>query len=412
MAEVVRLLQDSEALTTDNIYSKRQEKPSSMGNQTPITFGVEFEFLIPQANGADSHPHDSRFYHTKEYDGRKQDDAIGPVIVDFLKDTVPIFKLNDDNFETFHTLASERGINLAEGAPLPYSYFWRYSYEGSLQPRPQEDVRGNYIYWPHPAEVSSRILGEHEFDEVAQVYRKLRASFRINLNSSCSFHVHVGTTHLGLVGYQKLATLVMVGEEFLWRCCEKFRRDGLWCLSISKYSKTARVPDSRPPGPLMRALVPSGILPADLYAALRGVWAAESISGLQDELLVPFGGGDDDDDYRHRGAMYVRSHYDHDVFGGACRTNTAEFRYSHASGDPERDHCFVRICIALVRAAELDRPGYTAMIASFAKGGDFSNFLGPLNLQDLHAYCTSAEREYIRKAAQPTQPATEFLPTI
>ncbi|POS70587.1 hypothetical protein DHEL01_v211016 [Diaporthe helianthi] len=381
-----------------------------MGHQTRISFGVEFEFIVPQAEGIDSHAHDGRFYHTEEFDPQKQGDVIGPIIVDFLKEIVPIFKLNDDNYEVFHELAKERGINLAAGFPLPYSYFWRYSYEGSLQPRPDEDVKGDYNYWLHPAEVSSRILGEHEFAEVAQVYRKLRASFRINLNSSCSFHVHVGIAHLGLIGFQKLATLVMVGEDFLWRCCENFRRDGMWCLSISKHSRTARAPDSPTPSPMMHSLVPSGILPADLYGSLRGIWAAASVPDLQDQLLVPF--GDDDDNYRHRGAFAIRHHHGFDVDGEPCPTRTAEFRYSHASGDAERDHCFVRICIALVRAAELDGPAYTATVSSFAKGGGFSNFLGPLNLQDLYAYCTAAEREYIRKAAEPMKPATEFLRRI
>ncbi|KAG8164142.1 hypothetical protein KVR01_006060 [Diaporthe batatas] len=380
-------------------------------SQVPMKFGVEFEFIIPQAQGVDSHPEDDRFYYTKESDPRLGGDVIGSVIVGFLEDTIPIVKLEYNNYRTYQRLAKDLGINLSAGHALPYSHFWACSYEGSLQSRPEEDVRGNYNYWRHPAEISSRFLGEHEFDEVAQVYRKLRASMRINLNSSCSFHVHVGTTHLDLVGYQKLATLVFICEEFLWRCCESFRRDGPWCLSVSKYSQTACVPTSRRPSPNMSSLVPPGLLSADVRRSLLGIWASPSLRDLQEQLLVPFG-RDDMEDFHHRGAFCIRDHDYRDINADLCPTATVEFRYSHASGDAERDHCFVRICIALVRAAELDGPEYTAMIASFAKGGDFSNFLGPLNLQDLHAYCNAAEREYARKAAQPMEPATEFLPRI
>ena len=372
-----------------------------------ITFGVEFEFIVPQAAGVDSHPHDDRFYHTNRYvfeDG----DVMGPVIVDCLKDVVPI--VGSDDYKDSLYLANERGIKLEPGRAVPYSYFWKTSFEGSLQARPKEDVKGTYSYWQHPVEVSSRVLREHEFDEVARVYRQLRTSVRINLNSSCSFHVHVGTAHLDLVGYQKLATLIIVCESFLWRCCETFRRDGWWCLSISSYSRTARVRDQRKPSPMMHSLVPSSILAAELRDSVRGIWAATSILELRDQLLVQWGG--DCGDYDVRGGFYIRQSNEEDVYGEPCPTATAEFRYSHASGDAERDHCFVRICIALVKAAELNGPAYTAMIASFAKGGDFSNFLDPLNLQELHTYCTAAESEYIGKGAEPAKPATEFLPKV
>lgn len=378
-----------------------------MSNNHPITFGVEFEFIVPQAAGPDSHPNDDRFYQTKRY-AQEDGDIMGPIVVNCLKDVVPI--VEDDQSWTCLQLANKRGINLEHDHALPYSYFWKTSFEGSLQARPEEDVTGNYTYWQHPVEVSSRILGEHEFDEVARVYRQLRASLRINLNSSCSFHVHVGTAHLDLLGYQRLATLIMVCEPFLWRCCETFRRDGWWCLSISSYSKTARVRDQRPLNPKMHAFIPKDVLSPSLYDSLRGIWAATSIPDLRDQLLVQRGG--DCGDYYGRGGFFIHKSYEADVYGEPCPTNTAEFRYSHASGDAERDGRFVRICIALVRAAELDAPTYTATIASFAKGGDFSNFLDPLNLQELHGYFRAAEREYIRRGEEPSKPATEFLPRI
>lgn len=373
----------------------------------PITFGVEFEFIVPQATGVDSHPHDNRRYHTGSYDPNWLDEIL-PIVVDCLKDVVPI--VEDGNYKNSLYAAQERGITLQPGHMLPYSYFWMVSWDGSLGPRLKEDVVGNYSYGQHLAEVSSRILKEDEFDEVALVYRHLRASLRINLNSSCSFHVHVGTGHLDLVGYQRLATLVAVCEPFLWRCCESFRRVDLWCLSISKYSKAARVPSRGPHNPIMHSLLPSNGLPQSLLDALTGIWSATTFNELRDQLLVQWGG--EDGDYYIRGSFTVRQIYEEDINGEAVPSSTAEFRYSHASGDPERDHCFVRICIALVRAAELDAPAYKAMLASFAKGGDFSNFLDPLELQDLHAYCTAAEREYIRRGAEPPKPATEFLPRI
>lgn len=378
-----------------------------MSNQRLITFGVEFEFIVPQAAGTDSHPHDQRWYHTGGYNPMHLD-IMCPIVKDFLKDFVPI--VEDDNYKTSLYAAQERGITLEPGRALPYSYFWKTSFDGSVQPRPEEDVVGNYSYMPHPVEVSSRVLREDEFDEVALVYRQLRASMRINLNSTCSFHVHVGTAHLDLVGYQRLVTLITVCEPFLWRCCETFRRDGMWCLSISKYSKTARVRSKRPPNAMMHSLIPSEVLSQGLLGTLKEVWASTSLSELSEKLLVQWHG--DDGPYYLRGAFNIHRTDEEDVYGGLCPTETAEFRYSHASGDAKRDHCFVKICIALVRAAELDVPAFKAMIASFAKGGDFSNFLGPLGLQELHEYCTAAESEYIRRGAEPQKPATEFLPRI
>lgn len=378
-----------------------------MSDKRSMTFGVEFEFIVPQAAGVDSHPHDQRHYSTGGYDPNYLD-VMNRIVVDYLKHVVPM--VEDDSYKTSLYAAQERGITLESGNAVPYSYFWKTSFEGSLQPRPEEDVVGNYSYWQHPVEVSSRVLREDEFDEVASVYRQLRASMRINLNSSCSFHVHVGTSHLDLNGYKRLATLVMVCEPFLWRCCETFRRDSWWALSISSYSKMARVRSRRPPNPVMHSLVPPGVLPHDLEDSLRGIWAATSVLDLREQLLVQWGG--DDGEYYVRGAFNVREIDEEDIFGEPCLTSTAEFRYSPASGDAERDHCFVRICIALVRAAELDALAFKAMLASFAKGGDFSNFLDPLGLQDLDEYCTTAESEYIRRGAESPKPATEFLPRI
>lgn len=372
--------------------------------QRPITFGIEFEFIIPQATGIDSHPHDNRLYHASIYDPDFLD--MLPMVVDCLKGVVPI--VEDGDYKNSLYAAQERGITLQPGHALPYSYFWMTSLDGSLGPSPEEDVVGNYSYRQHTLEVSSRILREDEFDEVALVYRQLRASMRINLNSSCSLHVHVGTEHLDLVGYQRLATLVMVCEPFLWRCCESFRRDNLWCLSISKYSKAARVYRRGRHNAMMHSFLPSNGLPQSLFDALLAIWSATTFNELRDQLLVQWGG--EDGDYYIRGSFTVRQIYEEDINGEAVPSSTAEFRYSHASGDAERDHCFVRICIALVRAAELDAPAYKAMLASFAKGGDFSNFLDPLGLQDLHAYCTAAESEYIRRGSEPPKPATEFLP--
>lgn len=320
-----------------------------MSEKTPITFGVEFEFIVPQATGVDSHPHDQRSYHTKKYDPNYLD-AMCPIVVDCLKDTVPI--VEDDNYKTSLYAAQERGITLQPGRAIPYSYFWKTSFDGSVNSRPEEDVIGNYSYRQHSVEVSSRVLREDEFDEVALVYRQLRASMRINLNSSCSFHVHVGTSHLDLVGYKRLATLIMVCEPFLWRCCETFRRDSWWALSVSSYSKTARVRSRRPSNPMMHSFVPSDVLPHDLQESLRGIWAATSVLGLREQLFVQWGG--DEGDFYVRGAFNVREINEEDIFGEPSLTSTAEFRYSHASGDAERDHCFVRICIALVRAAELE----------------------------------------------------------
>lgn len=380
-----------------------------MSGQRPMTFGIEFEFIVPQATGADSHPHDQRRYHKGEYDPGHFD-VMYPIIVDCLKNFAPI--VQDGNYKTSLYAAQERGITLQADRAVPYSYFWKTDFDGSLQPRAAEDVVGNYGYWQHPVEISSRVLQEDEFDEVAQVYRQLRASMRINLNSSCSFHVHVGTAHLDLIGYQKLATLILVCEPFLWRCCEVYRRDGSswWCLSVASYSKAARVLSKRPLNPMIQSVVPTSALSRSLADALRAIWATTSFFELQEQLLVQWGG--EGGDYHVRGAFCIVQSEEEDVFGEPCPSRTAEFRYSHASADAERDHCFVRICIALVRAAELDVPAYRAMIASFAKGGDFHNFLDPLNLQELYAYCTAAESEYIRRAEAPSVPATEFLPRI
>lgn len=379
-----------------------------MSSERRLTFGVEFEFIVPQATHA-SHPHDYRWYDRGEYD-LDEEGAVCRVLVDCLKNVVPIVK--DDERETLIHTANEREIILQPGDVVPFSHFWKTSVDGSLGPRPGEDVEGGYCYSQRLMEISSRILQEDEFNEVALVYRRLRASIRINLNSSCSFHVHVGTAHLDLIGYQKLTTLIMVCEQFLWRFCEVHRRDNPWCLEISSHSKTAclRIGQSSLSS-FARSLLPSNI-PRDLVDSLRGIWAATSVDELRRQIRVQYKGSLGED-FFFRGAFAIRGErLGSDIQGKPCASPTVEFRYSHASGDPERDNSFVRVCIALVRAAEFDLGTYKATVASFARGGDFSNFLTPLGLQDLYQYCTAAEGEYIRRGANSPGPPTEFLAEI
>lgn len=91
---------------------------------------------------------------------------------------------------------------------------------------------------------------------------------------------------------------------------------------------------------------------------------------------------------------------------------TVEFRYSHASGDPARDQSWIRICMALVQAADSDDKRFKVTLEFIQRGGHFANFLAPLGLGDLCAFWSRIDREFGREAGVPGKPPKQFLTAL
>lgn len=371
--------------------------------------------MIPRATGEDSHPEDDRYYMDYVITCPKRDNIsalhhIYPAFTESLDEVVPfLLAPAEGDRQAAEAKAKEWDLTLEPGRPMPSSYFWSIGPGDSLGSRPGEDVVGNYTYDDFTMELRSRVLAEDELYELHRVYRRLRAEFRINVNSTCAAHVHVGIGHLGLPGLQRLTTLVMFAESFLWRCCERHRARSGHCPSINTASEAAVSAMTRaapPPGhPLLDALLPDNT-PPNLRRIVAWVWGLHGVDDLAAQLLQHGGG-------RGRCAFSVRAGETSAGFTGArvAADRTAEFRYSHASGDPVRDEKFARICAALVRAASLEPAPFKATLESFMAGRSFVDFLRPLDLAADLNFWLRAEGEYIRKAANPG-PLLHFLPEL
>lgn len=391
-----------------------------------LTVGFEWEFLIPRATGEDSHPEDDRFYvddvdlYPRRDDSSLEHSAdIFPIFTQVLGGAVPFLTsvspfaknklgLEGENTQEAEIKAEAKAwdLTLAPGRPMPFSYFWNIGTDVSLEARPDEDVVGDYAYGDFSMELRSRVLAEDELYELHRVYKQLRLNLRINVNSSCSMHVHVGTGHLDFAGLQKLTTLVMYSESFLWRCCEKHRPKNEYSRGINTNSEASFLGRTQPvpANPILEALLP-WCTPPNLRKIVNRVWSLPTVDLLCTELL------------RHseldRCAFALRaSRTSLDCTGAVVASDqTAEFRYSHSSGDPERDEKFARVCISLVKAASLEPEPFKATLLSFMAGRRWVDFLRPLDLEADVDFWTQAEQQYRHKAENPG-PAPSFLPEI
>lgn len=388
-----------------------------------LTVGVEWEFMVPAANSyKDPHKTDGRFYISPEQKrAHSSNHFLRKHIATTLKDVVPIIDADKVGTSTARNVARKWKLNIDPSKPY-FDYFWTLDIDYSLVPCPGEDVEGDYDYFSHAScmEIQSRVLRESEIDEITAVWKQLRRTYRIHVNSSCSVHVHVGTDHFTLDNHKRLAILVMAGEAFLFRACERHRRNSMWCPPISQASAFAIGPYQASPrerGPLPRALAAllPDWMPAYMARAAAGVWAAADLPALRAGLKQPTSDGWDAE-WVERCAFAIRGEQDTQncEAGERPAAPTVEFRYSHASGDPVRDCAWVRLCAALVRkAAEATDADYRHALTLFvAPSGSWHNFLLPLGLDGEFDLWVQEEVKYINKATPSAKPPTEFMPPI
>lgn len=270
----------------DNLYLSITTllKKSRTRSSRQLTFGLEWEFMIPQGTtGIESHPQDSRFY-VKYADMLKfqREWALLEHIRSLLHDAVPVYV----DHEHLEQVAAEKGLKLAAGRPK-CAYFWNLDTDYSLRPCAVDDVQGDYEFpRQYSLELRSRVLTEQDFDEVTAVYKLLRRHLRINLNRTCSFHCHVGTGHLDLTGYKKLVTLVVVSEPFLYRCCARHRQKSRHCRSIASSSRFAHQTTPRlTQGDTELRNLMSPDTPCRVVDLLIYVWRAACLSQLREGLI-------------------------------------------------------------------------------------------------------------------------------
>lgn len=384
-------------------------KGSRTQSTRQLTFGMEWEFMIPQGTSeTESHPEDARFYvkHVERARFRREW-AVFNFIESILQDAVPIC-VEDENLVR---MAGEKKLTLARGRPK-CAYFWALDIDYSLRPCAEDDVRGDYEFLPqHCLELRSRILTAEGFDEVALVYKLLRRHLRINLNRTCSFHCHVGTGHLDLTGYKKLVTLVLICEPFLYRCCAPYRRESQYCRSIALWSRFARqkIPVlTRDDKRLVELVSPD--IPSRLLGILIYVWRSSSLADLREGLMVPIEGKSSPwrGGFAIRGEQEAKDCWDEET----TPDSTVEFRYSHASGDPARDTAWIKICMALVRAADFDNNQFKITLDFIQRGKHFASFLSPLGLGDDCAFWSQVERDLGRELEVPESPPKGFLSAL
>lgn len=384
------------------------------------TFGIEWEFFIPQGiSEIDSHREDTRFHvsysNRSKFTNPAEPATLPRAVSSFLEDLVPISA--DIDAYSLRQVIRKRCLETHEGRPR-CSYFWAIERDLSLRSCPDEDVPGYDYLAQTSLEIHSRILTEAEFPEVRAVYRRLRNTLRINLNRTCSLHVHVGTGHLDLVGYKKLVTLLMVSERFLYRCCATHRRGSGHCRPVATESRFALEPQTHlstsNPDPLLRELIPGG-LPEALARVLGRVWGAGSVAELRHGLMIPaerclisalYG-----NEARRGGAAIRGEQTAGNVYGREVPADpTVEFRYSHASGDAERDERWVRICISLVHMAHVvDDNGFRRVLRSLVQTKALEAFFAVINLREDHGFWEKRAEQYTHQSKNPTGPAATFL---
>lgn len=384
-----------------------------------LTVGVEWEFMIPAGRTSqDPHETDGRFYITPEE--RRQHGSnyfLRKHIATTLRDVIPIIDSDKIGTSTSRKVARKWNLNVDPSKPY-FNYFWALDIDYSLAPCPEDDVVGAYDFLSQTTcmEIQSRVLRESEIDEITAVWKHLRANYRINVNRSCSVHVHVGTDHFTLDNYKRLAILVMAAESFLFRACERHRKNSQWCPPVSQSSAFAVGPYQASPrerGPLppaLDALLPDR-MPAYMAQTAVKIWAAADLPALRLGLMQP-----GDADWVERCAFAIRGDQDTQNCEAAemPAAPTVEFRYSHASGDPVRDCAWIRMCAALVRrAAGASDAEFRDTLTLFVfPSGSWHNFLLPLGLHGEFDFWIQEEVKYINKASPSTKPPTEFMPPI
>ncbi|KAK8131550.1 hypothetical protein PG984_007988 [Apiospora sp. TS-2023a] len=342
--------------------------------QGVLTFGVEIEFLMPVIEGAkeDPHPEEPR-------------------------EVLRVSECNPNNYEWITELSqfllkSLRKIpNLAvageEGdeyvAPhdnvLKYDH-WRLIQDSSVQMATKPGYPGSRFpaYQWDGKEITSEVLSSTDPDRVRKVTEVCRVvrSHRVHLNEKTSVHIHVGRGDDGftLLTVKKVITFLWFADLKLFDLHHPSRRNNLYCLPISEYSRLTEVDHTGIMGTVdpeglnqMAQHVPeiienmNGGAYRNKYIQLKQMWGCDQVIEVAYSMLIKKTAINV---VQPRGSVGFRRFTPQGKTGG--NTNTFEFRHMAGSLDPDSILHWADVCIGIVNfARNTDASTFRDQISKF-----------------------------------------------
>ncbi|CAJ2505090.1 Uu.00g124840.m01.CDS01 [Anthostomella pinea] len=221
-------------------FSKYDEVKAAENDKAgPLSFGLEFEFLVAYVDGdvddpfiemVDPNPEDKRPLigcksSGSPYDGniiRKVASALSKVA------SAPVRLCEDDTFHEPHD-------------NVPVYDAWRVGHDSSIVPG-SEILNKGYRFID--CEVSSPVISTYDPTQRMQIQDIVRAlrGLRVHLNESTSVHVHIGRCEeaFSLLTVKKLCTMLWFLEEQLLDLNHPSRKNSKYCYMVTKYSVLAR----------------------------------------------------------------------------------------------------------------------------------------------------------------------------
>lgn len=405
----------------------------AVGQVAPnLTVGVEFEFLVAQQDGDTVLPEDdispARWMVTKANKKSKwPSDDVKDYIVELLEGTVPIYSAKFVGRSVAWLKAKMAKFGITSLTEFPEYAMWQITQDSSLNSIPSEDPSG-YNFKQTKMELVSRVLYEDNLGEVERVYRRMRESMRIHVNSSCGLHVHVGIPHLSLLEIKKLITLLVSLEPFLFHLVAPHRTENIYNCPLTVHSNAYAdesdgyeydgdedvEPRARNEGNLeMNSWLPPTGLPSPTLRMFRRIWNSTTLDHIRNEMYVH--------DPSPREAMascvLLRGDKSSEDSDGNRRSSdmTIEFRYREATGNPIVDSRWVMVCTAIVRCAQMPQTEFIQLIrtaeeANVKLGWEpssraFATLLGALGLEASVSFWQDTYRQYRDMLSNPPVPA-------
>lgn len=411
-----------------------QTQPATPAPPVKLTVGIEFEFFV--AHEADTLQKDDvspeRWMLLKANQGFDPSEVVKRYIVTLLEPTVPIYSASNlgRSMKFLKNKIAKFGVkSLTE---FPEYAMWQATTDSSLHPVRGEDPPG-YDFTHNQMELISRALAEDHLDEIELVYRRMRESMRIHVNSTCGLHVHVSIGHLSLLEIKKLITALLVFEPFLFHLVAPQRKQNQFCLPLTT-SSTAYLSnevaydfqgdeETEPRGrnddnEEMNASLPSTGLSEASLTMFRHIWNSTTLNHVRNELRS----SDSSDNNRQKSCALLRGEGSGVDFNGNSRPAdmTLEFRHREATADPVLDRWWVELCVALVRCAQLSNGDFIELVRTATNAHvqldsqpspeAFVNLLGSLGLAAHVDFWQGVHKQYQDKLANPPSPV--MLPPL
>lgn len=363
--------------------------------------------------------------------GTSPSEAAKRHIITLLENTVPIYASAVMGRSIGWLKKKMAHFNITSLTEFPEYAMWQITTDYSLRAIRDEDPDG-YEFSYTNMEIISCVLSEDGLDEIDAVYRKMRASMRMHVNSTCGLHVHVSVGHLDFLGLKKLITILICFEPLLFHLVAPRRQKNQFCTPLTTKSIAFTNNDQaydyqgdEEDGLLgrnqtndeMNIWLPPRDLPSATRTALCHIWNATKLAHIRNEMKSFFAA--------HKSCAMLRGEQSGVDLDGNTRASdmTLEFRHREASGDPVVDTKWVELCVALVRCAQLPRGEFVNLISiagnanvqlTLQPGADaFAVLLGALGLESSVDFWQGVYQRYQDKLANPSAPALlSPLPTI